>query len=39
MLSDNMLQFAEEPKDVQIVDENGEPLKTGDTQRRFFEAS
>lgn len=38
-LSDDMLQFAEDPKDLQILDENGHPLKTGDTQRRFFEAS
>jgi len=38
-LSDDMLQFAEEPKDVVILDENGEPLKQGDTTRRFFEAS
>ncbi len=38
-LSDNMLEFAEEPRDVIIVDENGEPLKAGDHERRFFEAS
>jgi len=38
-LSDNMLGFAEEPQAVIIVDENGEPLKAGDHDRRFFEAS
>lgn len=39
MLSEDMLGFAEEPRDVLIVDENGEPLKAGDHDRRFFEAS
>lgn len=34
-----MLEFAEEAKDLVIVDENGEPLKAGDQDRRFFEAS
>lgn len=38
-LSDDMLEFAEEPRDVVILDENGEPLKAGDHDRRFFEAS
>lgn len=39
-LSDDMLQFAEEPKPVVILDpETGEPLKAGDNERRFFEAS
>lgn len=38
-LSDDMLQFGEEPKDLVILDENGEPLKAGDNERRFFEAS
>jgi hypothetical protein len=38
-LSDNMLQFAEEPKDVILLDKNGEVLKAGDHDRRFFEAS
>ena len=36
-LSDDMLQFAEDVKDVQILDENGELIKAGDTDRRFFE--
>lgn len=34
-----MLQFAEEPKAVVILDENGQPLTAGDNERRFFEAS
>lgn len=38
-LSENMLEFAEEPKDLVILDENGDPLKAGDHDRRFFEAS
>lgn len=38
-LSENMLEFAEEPRDLVILDENGEPLKAGDHDRRFFEAS
>jgi len=38
-LSDDMLEFAEEPRDVVILDENGKPLTGGDTKRRFFEAS
>lgn len=38
-LTDDMLEFAEEPRDVLILDEKGEPLKAGDHKRRFFEAS
>lgn len=38
-LSADMLQFGEVPQDVLILDENGEPLKAGDHDRRFFEAS
>ena len=38
-LSDDMLSFAEEPRDLLIIDENGQPLTQGDTNRRFFEAS
>jgi hypothetical protein len=38
-LSDDMLGFAEEPRDVVILDKNGKPLTAGDTERRFFEAS
>lgn len=38
-LSDDMLQFAEEPRPVVILDEHGNPLTAGDNARRFFEAS
>lgn len=38
-LSDDMLEFAEDPRDVVILDENGEPLKAGDNSRRYFEGS
>lgn len=36
-LRDDMLEFDEEPRDILIVDEQGEPLKTGDNKRRYFE--
>jgi hypothetical protein len=38
-LSGDLLEFAEKPVDVVIVDEDGEPLLQGDNDRRFFEAS
>ena len=39
-LSDDMLQFAEEPRPVVILDPaTGKPLTAGDNERRFFEAS
>ena len=38
-LSNYMLEFAEEPKAVVVLDETGIPLKAGDHERRFFEAS
>jgi len=38
-LSDDLLGMAEEPRDLVILDEQGAPLKQGDTDRRFFEAS
>lgn len=38
-LSNDLLSFDETPKDVIILDENGNPLLAGDTSRRFFEAS
>ncbi len=37
-MTDDMLQFAEEPRAVLVVDDNGEPLKASDPHR-FFEAS
>jgi len=38
-MHNNMLEFAEEPRNLVIIDDNGEPLKAGDHDRRFFEAS
>lgn len=38
-LADDMLSFAETPRDVVILDEQGQPLRAGDNTRRFFEAS
>lgn len=38
-LSDDMKQFAEEPKEIKILDENGKVLLAKDNERRFFEAS
>lgn len=38
-LKDNMLSYAEKPRDLQIIDKDGKPLTNGDNNRRFFEAS
>jgi Glycosyl hydrolases family 43 len=38
-LADDMVSFAETPRDVVVLDENGKPLTAGDNGRRFFEAS
>ena len=38
-LTSDLLEFAEDAKDVMILDENGKPLLAGDNDRRFFEAS
>ena len=38
-LTNDLLEFAETPADVVILDENGDPFLQGDTARRFFEAS
>jgi hypothetical protein len=38
-LEDTMREFAEAPREIQIVDKNGKPLLAGDHDRRFFEAS
>lgn len=38
-LNKDMLTIAEPPKDVLILDPSGTPIKAGDNQRRFFEAS
>ena len=34
-----MVSLAEEPKDILIIDENGETIKAGDNKKRFFEAA
>ncbi|NMA73594.1 MAG: family 43 glycosylhydrolase [Bacteroidales bacterium] len=39
LLDNDMLEFAEEPRDVILLDKNGNPLLQGDTERRFFEAA
>lgn len=39
LMREDMLGFAEPVRDVVILDERGEPLKAGDNERRFFEAS
>lgn len=38
-LREDMLEFDEDPKEILILDENGEALKASDNDRRFFEAS
>jgi len=38
-LTDDLLEFAEDAKDLLITDEDGNPLLQGDNDRRFFEAS
>ncbi|HVY75879.1 MAG TPA: glycoside hydrolase family 43 protein [Puia sp.] len=38
-LTDDLLEFAEKPRDLVILDEHGKPLLQGDNERRFFEAS
>jgi len=38
-ISADMLEFAEEPHELIILDQNGNPLTAGDHDKRFFEAS
>lgn len=38
-LSDDLLAFAETPREVLLVDDTGAPLLGGDLDRRFFEAA
>jgi hypothetical protein len=38
-LSDSMKEFAEQPREIKILDAKGKPLLAGDNERRFFEAS
>ena len=37
VMSDDMKSFATKPRMLQILDENGEPLKAKDEDRRYFE--
>ena len=37
-LKDDMLEFAEEVKSIEILDKSGNPILTKDLERRFFEA-
>ncbi len=37
-LSDDMLQFGETPREIQVLDETGAPILQTDHDRRFFEA-
>ena len=38
-MSDNLLEFAETPKELEILDDKGNLLLSGDNDRRFFEAA
>ncbi|THH42021.1 glycoside hydrolase family 43 protein [Neolewinella litorea] len=38
-LTDDLLEFAEVPREIKLLDEQGEVLKAGDHDRRFFEAA
>ena len=38
-LGDDMVSFAEKPKDVVVQDEQGRPITAADNGRRFFEAA
>jgi endonuclease/exonuclease/phosphatase family metal-dependent hydrolase len=38
-LANDMASFAEPPRDVVVLDEQGRPLRAGDNARRFFEAA
>ncbi len=38
-MSNDMLSFAEDPKPIRIIDQNGKPILTKDHDRRFFEAA
>ena len=38
-MSDSLLEFAETPKELEILDDKGNLLLSGDNERRFFEAA
>jgi len=39
IMNEDMLTYKTEPVEIKILDEQGEPIKASDTERRFFEAS
>ena len=39
LMKDDLLEFAEDPRDLMILDEKGIPITNGDRNRRFFEAA
>lgn len=39
LLSDDMLTFKDEPQEISILDENGNPLTAMDEHKRFFEGA
>jgi hypothetical protein len=38
-MTDDLLEFSEKPKTIEIIDEKGALLLAGDNERRFFEAA
>jgi len=38
-LNSSLLALDEPPRDIVVLDESGNPIKSGDNERRFFEAS
>ncbi|CAH8283808.1 glycosyl hydrolase family 43 [Mariniflexile fucanivorans] len=38
-MTDDLFEFAEKPRTIEILDENGNLLLAGDNERRFFEAA
>ena len=38
-MTDDMLEYDEKPKEIEIIDENGDLLLAKDIERRFFEAA
>lgn len=38
-MTDNLLEFSENPKEIEILDENGDLLLAKDNDKRFFEAA
>ena len=38
-MTDDLLEFAEKPREIQILDQDGNLLLAGDADRRFFEAA